>query len=82
MAVFIAKTAEQLGALLRGYRRASRLTQRQLAARVGWTQKAISLAETRPAAMSVGRLFQLLNALGVELTLTERSSAGAATEDW
>lgn len=82
MGAFLAKTPEQLGAILRGYRQQRSLTQQELAARLGLPQKAISLAETRPERMSLARLFQLLGALGVELTLRERAPLGTSKAEW
>lgn len=81
MNVFLAKTPEQLGSILRGFRQRRGLTQQALAERLGLPQKAISIAETRPATMSLTRLFQILGALGVELTLAEPPAAGHKA-DW
>lgn len=82
MLTFLAKTPEQLGVILRGYRTQRGLTQQQLAARLGLPQKAISVAETRPAAMSVARLFALLSALEVELTLRDHQAAKPGKAEW
>jgi hypothetical protein len=51
------------------------LTQKALGARLGLAQKAISIAETHPERMSTARLFELLSALGVELTLGARRAS-------
>lgn len=82
MTAFLAKTPRQLGAILRGYRKQRGLTQRELAGRLGWPQKAISLAETRPGAMSVERLFQLLSALEVEVTLRDQKAGNVSKAEW
>jgi HTH-type transcriptional regulator/antitoxin HipB len=72
MSTFLATSPAQLGPILRGFRQAQGLTQKAFAARLGLAQKAISLAETHPDRMSTARLFELLGALGVELTLSNR----------
>jgi HTH-type transcriptional regulator/antitoxin HipB len=73
-----AKTPGQLGAILRGFRRSRGMTQAQLAARVGLTQKAVSLAETRPERIGVERLFRLVGALEVDLVLSDRRARTAS----
>jgi len=76
MGAFLAKTPAQLGAILRGFRKQRGLTQQTVADRLGLPQKMVSLAETHPDRLPLTRLFQLLDALGVELTLGDASSPG------
>lgn len=78
---FLAKTPQQLGAILKGFRQKQNLTQAALAARLGLPQKAISLAETRPGQLPLTRLLAILGALGVELHLSG-SPTGRAKVDW
>ena len=73
-----AKTARQLGAILRAFRRSRGMTQAQLAARVGLTQKAVSMAETHPERIGVERLFHLVAALEVDLVLSDRRARAAS----
>lgn len=75
-------TAEQLGAILRGFRKQQGLTQKDLAARLGLAQKAVSAVETHPSRVSVDRLFAMLGALGGELVIRDRSSKRGAKVDW
>jgi HTH-type transcriptional regulator / antitoxin HipB len=82
MAVFLAKTPQQLGAILRGFRGQRGLTQKDLAARLGLPQKAISLAETRPERLSVERLFHLLGALDIEVSLQDKKAPLATEAEW
>jgi HTH-type transcriptional regulator / antitoxin HipB len=82
MGEFVAKTPEQLGEILRGYRRRRGYTQQQLAERLALPQKAISVAERHPERMTLTRLFQLLGALGVELTLEDQASRSAPEAEW
>jgi HTH-type transcriptional regulator/antitoxin HipB len=79
---FTAQTAAQLGELLQGFRRQRGFSQRQLAERVGVAQKAISLAERYPDRLTVRRLYQLLGALDVELTLRDRGQPIASKVEW
>jgi HTH-type transcriptional regulator / antitoxin HipB len=68
---FPANTPEQLGAVLRGFRHERGLTQAQLAARLGLTQKAISMIESHPHKMGLDRLFLILAALNIQLVLRD-----------
>lgn len=69
-----AQTPEQLASVLRGQRRASKLTQKQAAALVGLLPKTISALESDPERGSVGSLYKLLSALGLELVLQPKAS--------
>ena len=82
MASYVATTAKQLGAVLRGFRRERGLTQQQLAARLGLAQKAISAAETHSDRVGVERLFQLLSVLDVELVLRNKTTAKPPRTEW
>ncbi len=64
-----AQTPEQLASVLRGQRQARKLTQKQAASLVGLLPKTISALESDPERGSVGSLFKLLSALGLELVL-------------
>ncbi|HVE84029.1 MAG TPA: helix-turn-helix domain-containing protein [Myxococcales bacterium] len=79
---FTAQTAEQLGEILQGFRRQRGLSQRALAERIGVAQKAISAAEVHPDRLTVRRLYQLLGALDVELSLRDRRSPAAPGTEW
>lgn len=64
------KTLGQLRPILRGFRKSARLTQAMLASRLGVTQQTYAQFEANPASASVERLFKVLRALDIELTLT------------
>lgn len=64
------KTLGQLRPILRGFRKSAGLTQAMLASRLGVTQQTYAQFETNPASASVERLFKVLRALDIELTLT------------
>ncbi len=65
-------TLAQLGHVLKGCRRQRGLTQRELGAKVGLLQKAVSALESDPSRASVERLFRLLSALELELVLRDK----------
>lgn len=79
-----AQTPEQLAAVLRGQRQASKLTQKQTADLVGLLPKTISAFESDPARGSVGSLFKLLSALGLELVLRPKTitKSSPAQSEW
>ena len=74
----------QLGTILQSARKAQRLSQTQLAERVGMSQSRISYLEKHAAEINVGQLLRVCAALGLELTIGTRGEAKAATsgEDW
>ncbi|KFN47785.1 helix-turn-helix domain-containing protein [Arenimonas metalli] len=78
-----AQTPEQLATVLRGQRQASKLTQKQAAALVGLLPKTISAFESDPERGSVGSLYKLLSALGLELVLQPKASPQSPTDsEW
>lgn len=75
---FMALTTYQLAQVLRGYRKACGLTQREAAARGGLLQKTVWALETAPEKAAVESLFKLLGALNVELVLRAKPTANHA----
>ena len=69
----------QLGPHLRALRRARKMTQSDLAARLGVTQARVAAIEANPAAVSVGQLMTILAALGVDIALRPRPTKDAVT---
>lgn len=59
----------QLGPILRGARKAASLSQVDLAARVGLSQKRVSSLELDPSSMSVAQLLTITAVLRVEVML-------------
>ncbi|MPV66754.1 helix-turn-helix domain-containing protein [Burkholderia sp. BE17] len=81
---FPVQTLTQLRPILVGFRKSAGLTQAQLAARLGVTQQSYAQLEANPSAVSIERLFKVLNTLGVRMTLdlgTQDESAGPASTD-
>ena len=72
---FTVRTAEQLPALLQGFRKQSGLTQADTAMRLGVSQQALSHLERHADKVSADRLLELLSILGVELVLRKTSDS-------
>jgi HTH-type transcriptional regulator/antitoxin HipB len=71
----------QLGPHLRALRRARKMTQHGLAARLGVTQARIATIEANPSAVSLGQLMTILAALEVDIALRPRPTRDAVTSD-
>jgi HTH-type transcriptional regulator / antitoxin HipB len=68
-------TAKQIGQIVRARRRARKLSQREVAAKLGVSQGRLSVLETDAAGLTLDRLLTLANALGLEIVVRD-----AATE--
>ncbi|ABE34459.1 helix-turn-helix family protein [Paraburkholderia xenovorans LB400] len=69
-------TAPQLGQLLVASRKRRKLTQAEVARRVGLSQNRISYLEKNPDELSFKQLLSWCSAIGLELRLGERDAAG------
>ncbi|RKU05293.1 transcriptional regulator [Burkholderia sp. Nafp2/4-1b] len=78
---FPVQTLSQLRPILVGFRKSAGLTQAQLAARLGVTQQSYAQLEANPSAVSIERLFKVLNVLGVRLTLEPGTPNDAPSPD-
>lgn len=65
---------QQLAALLKSLRKQRKLSQKELGERLGMSQRMVAKLEAHPEAAGFGRVFQALNALGVDLILRERDA--------
>jgi len=74
------RTPQQLGAILRGFRREQKLTQRAVGANAGLAQNAISQIETNPGPASLARIARVLSALDLELVIRSRKTDGRSSE--
>ena len=73
----------QLGQLLTSRRRASKLSQRTLAAKLAISQNRLSEIETDPGSLTVERLLDLANILGLELVIQNKpSTARSPKTEW
>lgn len=75
----LARTSQQTGAILRRVRKQKKLSQAELAQKVGLRQATISAIENGESG-SIKTLADILVALNLELVIRERS-AGKAIED-
>ena len=78
-------TTLQLGHLLQSARKARKLTQAEVGARLGLSQKRISAIELDPASLRADQLLKLCAVLGLELAVAEKAAAKgskAAKAEW
>ena len=80
--LFSAATPAQLAQVLRGFRKAARLAQREVATRGGLLQKTVSALESDPSSSSVETLYRLLSALSIELVLRSKGDAPRGPAGW
>lgn len=71
----------QIGATLTGRRKHLKLSQTDVANRLGLSQNRISELEAKPESLTVEQLLSLLNVLGLEMTIGERAS-GKPKVEW
>ena len=72
----------QIGAALTGRRKNLKLSQTEVAARLGLSQNRLSELESSPQTLTVEQLLALLNLLGLEMSLRERDPAGKSRSEW
>ena len=75
-------TPKQIGTNLAGRRKHLKLSQTEVASRLGLSQNRLSELESRPETMTVEQLLALLNVLGLEMELRERDSRGKSRVEW
>jgi len=75
------KTSTQLGAHLAGRRKQLKLSQTEVASRLGLSQNRLSELESRPETLTAEQLLALLNVLGVEMVLRD-PPAGKPKAEW
>ena len=77
-----ARTAKQIGAIIRRVRRNAGLTQTELGKRIGLRQATISKLEAGEPATQLSTLLDALTALGLEIIIDKRGSVSRhALED-
>ncbi|KAB0586686.1 helix-turn-helix domain-containing protein [Comamonas kerstersii] len=77
---FVVRTSDQLSPLLRAFRKQAKLTQMDVAQRLGVTQQTVSVLERNAEAVSAQRLTQLMNILGVEVVLRRKSEVSTEVD--
>ena len=70
-----ARTAKQIGAIIRRARRQADLSQAQLAGKIGLRQATVSRLERGEDETNLGTLLDALTALGLEIIIDERGKA-------
>jgi HTH-type transcriptional regulator/antitoxin HipB len=70
-------TANQLGQLLQGARKNRKLSQAQLATRLGLSQNRLSELERNAGSLSVDQLLAICGQLGLQLSVQRREEANA-----
>jgi HTH-type transcriptional regulator / antitoxin HipB len=70
----------QIGATLTGRRKHLKLSQTDVANRMGLSQNRISELEANPQTLTVEQLLALLNVLGLEMSLGERAGTKPKVE--
>lgn len=68
---YLISISDQLAPQLRSLRKVRRLSQTDLALKLGVSQSRIAAIEHNPAAVSAGQLLDLLKVLGVDLVLRD-----------
>ena len=74
------KTPQQLGAVLEGFRKSQRLTQKDAGSKVGLAQSVVSLLERSPQRSGLPRVFKLLAALDLEIVVRPRGTPARKSE--
>jgi len=76
---YLISISDQLAPQLRSLRKARRLSQADLALKLGLSQSRIAAIERNPAAVSAGQLLEILKVLGVDLVLRDTPAVANAT---
>lgn len=76
---YLISISDQLAPQLRSLRKVRRLSQADLALKLGVTQSRIAAIERDPCAVSAGQIFGLLKVLGVDLVLRDTYAPAGAT---
>jgi HTH-type transcriptional regulator / antitoxin HipB len=81
---FTARTPQQLGEILRGFRRHKHLTQAQAGRAVGLLPKTVHALEQNTEHSSLASFYKLLSSLDLELLICEKAhpSAAQSADQW
>lgn len=84
---YVARTPNQLGAVLKGCRKRKGLSQTTAGALVGLKQGTVSVIEADAARSGIDTLYKLLSALGLELVVRDKApddqkSQAATVGEW
>lgn len=81
MTDYTVKTSQQLGAVLRGYRKELSLTQQEIGMKSGVSQPIISQMEVDPGPKALSQLLKVLAGLDLELVVRKKRPSQAPA-DW
>jgi HTH-type transcriptional regulator / antitoxin HipB len=73
---------KQLGEIIRGRRKACRLPQQALAAKLGISQSRLSTLEADAGPLTLERLLLLAKLLGLELVIQNKPEKAATKAEW
>ena len=76
----IINSPAQIGAILAARRKQLGLSQADVAARVGLSQNRLSVLEKNAATLTARQMVALLNALGLDLAINDRTTGGKSRE--
>jgi len=75
-------TPSQVGEILLRRRKARRVSQQDLAARLAMSQSRLSTIEAHPESLTLERLILLAKMLGLELVLQDKTDAPKSKAEW
>lgn len=78
----IITNANQVGQILRARRKARRVSQEQLAAKLDLSQNRLSEIESGVAPLTLERLITLANVLGLQLVLQDKADESEPAAEW
>jgi HTH-type transcriptional regulator/antitoxin HipB len=78
----IVTNPNQVGQILRARRKARRVSQQQLAAKLDLSQNRLSEIESGVAPLTVERLIALANVLGLQLVLQDKADEPKSAAEW
>jgi HTH-type transcriptional regulator/antitoxin HipB len=73
-------TSNQTGQVFAARRKALKLSQKMVAARLGISQNRLSILEADPSRLTLDRLISLASILGLELVLQDKDSSPTRSE--
>lgn len=75
-------TADQVGHILSSRRKALKLSQQEVASKLGIVQSRLSTLEEDSSRLTLDRLIALTNLLGLELSLQLKTTDQSQTSEW
>lgn len=78
----VVTTPAQIGEIIRARRKARRLSQAELARRIGLSQSRLSILEGDPSSISLDQLLLLVKLLGLELVIIDEADERHTRAQW